>query len=163
MYAKYRPCPSVSGFKKTSVPFCPPVQCQGSAIPESARVIADQCPQAWVTTIAGPTCEADATLTGTGVVTTRRILVPVAPAAPIPIVPVGTIPARLTTQQRATEAIFNANDPYNPSTRFAQYFPPAPLPYICPERIPNNDPKPSTNICLPPQRYQGSASAPQTE
>jgi hypothetical protein len=33
------------------------------------------------------------------------------------------------------------------------------LPYICPERIPNNAPKPSTADCVPIRRFQGSAQA----
>jgi hypothetical protein len=73
----------------------------------------------------------------------------------MPYVTVGTIPARITTQQAATAAIASANDPYNPATRFTQYFPPAPLPYICPERIPNNLPIP-TSVCIPVTRYEGS-------
>jgi hypothetical protein len=56
-----------------------------------------------------------------------------------------------------------ANNPYDPATRFSQYFPPAPLPYVCPERIPNNDPKPSTRECIPITRFIGSKDAPQTE
>jgi hypothetical protein len=74
-------------------------------------------------------------------------------------VTVQNIPASVTTSQRVTEILTRESDPYNPNTRFAAYFPPAPLPYICPERIPNNAPKGSTADCIPLRRFQGSAEA----
>jgi hypothetical protein len=158
-----RPC-GATQWQKTSIPYCPPTIATGSAITESERMILRQPTEAWVTTQIGPTCIVDVppqTSTvcsvGSGVTTTRRVLVPVAPAAPMPYVPVGTTPASLTTQQRVVDTNSQAYNPYNPSTRFSQYFPPAPIPYICPMRIPNNDPKPSTRDCIPITRFHGSA------
>jgi hypothetical protein len=155
MYA--RRCP-VTQTNRPRIPYCPTPASPGSAIPESARMAKQQCPQAWVTTQRGPTCETDPT---TGVTSsspvsqTVRVLVPVAPSGPMPYVQVGTIPARISTQQAATATIATAYDPYNPATRFRQYFPPAPIPYVCPERIPNNLPIP-TSVCVPVTRYEGS-------
>ena len=76
----------------------------------------------------------------------------------MPYVEVGTTPAHLTTQQYATAAVANNFDPYNPATRFSQYFPPTPRPYICPERIPNNLPIPRS-VCVPVTRYEGSQAS----
>jgi hypothetical protein len=90
---------------------------------------------------------------------TQKVIVPVAAGTHPPIVNVGNTAASVTSAQRMTETLTQESDPYNPDTRFAAYFPPAPLPYICPERIPNNDPKPSTADCLPIRRFQGSAQA----
>jgi hypothetical protein len=162
MYAKYRPCPQPQQLAKTSVPFCPPAQAPGpGAIPESTRMIRDQCPSAWVTTYQGPaageTCGAPESLT----TRTVRVQIPVALSAPMPYVEVGTTPASVTLQQTQTNTIAAASNPYDPATRFAQYFPPAPIPYICPERIPNNLPLPP-DVCVPITRFKGSTQGPQT-
>jgi hypothetical protein len=144
---------------KAGNPYCPPVNSPGQAIPESARIAEQQCSPAVVTTQIGPSC-VDSTTTpnsGAPVSQTVRVLVPVPRAGPMPYVNVGTVPARITTQQAATAAVESSYDPYNPATRFRQYFPPAPLPYICPERIPNNLPIP-TSVCIPVTRYEGSAA-----
>jgi hypothetical protein len=77
----------------------------------------------------------------------------------VPVVDVQNVPASVTSAQRATTILKQESDPYDPKTRFAAYFPPAPLPYICPERIPNNLPKGSTADCVPLRRFQGSAQA----
>lgn len=154
MYARRCPIGSVT---KAKNPYCPPVSSPGYPIPESSRIAEQQCRNAIVTTQRGPSCE-DATSNTEGggpVSRTVRVVVPVPAAAPMPYVDVGTVPARLTTQQAATAAVTTASDPYNPATRFRQYFPPAPLPYICPERIPNNLPIP-TSVCIPVTRYEGS-------
>ena len=154
MYA--RRCP-VGRVTKAGNPYCPPTQSPGSAKSESARMTEQQCRPAWVTTQIGPPCE-DATSnpsSGSPVSQTVRILVPVPVSGPMPYVSVGTVPARITTQQAATATVATAYDPYNPATRFRQYFPPAPLPYVCPERIPNNLPIP-TSVCIPVTRFEGS-------
>lgn len=150
MYA--RRCP-VGRVTKAGNPYCPPPQSPGSAKPESARLAEQQCRLAIVTTQIGP--PATTTDSCSFVSETTRVIVPVPASAPMPYVPVGTVPARITTQQAASAAVFAASDPYNPATRFRQYFPPAPLPYICPERIPNNLPIP-TSVCIPVTRYEGS-------
>ena len=155
MYAR-RSCP-VTRVNKASTPCCPPPRnysvstavAPGQSIPESMRMLAQQCPTAVVTTQEGPSCA-----TGPASKTVREV-VRVDPAAPMPYVEVGTVPARITTQQNATAVIQAGYDQYNPATRFRQYFPPAPLPYVCPERIPNNLPIP-TSVCVPVTRYEGS-------
>jgi hypothetical protein len=154
MYA--RRCP-IGRVTKAGNPYCPPTQSPGSAIPESARLAEQQCRTAIVTTQIGPPCEIATSNASSGapVSQTVRVEVPVPAGAPPPYVVVGTVPARITTQQAATAAIASGYDQYNPATRFRQYFPPAPLPYICPERIPNNLPIP-TSVCIPVTRYEGS-------
>lgn len=154
MYA--RRCP-VNRVTKAGNPYCPPTRSPGSAIPESARMVEQQCRTAWVTTQIGPPCEIATSnpTSGSPVSQTVRVEVPVPASAPMPYVVVGTVPARITTQQAATATIASGYDPYNPATRFRQYFPPAPLPYVCPERIPNNLPIP-TSPCIPVTRYEGS-------
>jgi hypothetical protein len=151
-----RSCP-VGRVSKPSIPFCPPPPSPGSAIPESARMAKQLCRTAIVTTQRGPACESASSnpTAGEPVSQTVRVVVPVPPGGPMPFVEVGTVPARITTQQAATAVVGTAYDPYNPATRFRQYFPPAPLPYVCPERIPNNLPIP-TSICIPVTRYEGS-------
>lgn len=144
-----RRCP-IGRVTKDGNPYCPPVASPGSAKSESARMAEQQCRTALVTTQLGPAC-------GGPVSQTVRVEVRVPAAAPMPYVDVGTVPARITTQQAATAAISTGYDPYNPATRFRQYFPPAPLPYVCPERIPNNLPIPTT-VCIPVTRYEGSAA-----
>lgn len=153
MYTRYRPCPPTQ-VQKASVPYCPPVQSNGpGAIAESSRLTAQlaACGSAWVQTIPGPPCLVGDTSNG------GKIRVAVPPAGPLPVVEVRTTPASLTTQQAATATLFDATNPANPATRFAQYFPPAPIPYECPVRIPNNEPKPSVRDCVPITRFMGSA------
>jgi len=153
MYSRYRPCPPTA-VQKTSIPYCPPVVGSGpGAIAESAHLAQKvaSCGSAWVQTIPGPR------LCGVSEPTGGVIRVAVPPAGPLPVVEVGTVPASLTTQQAATATLFDATNPYNPATRFAQYFPPPPVPAPCPFRMPNNDPKPSTRDCIPIRRFMGSA------
>jgi len=88
----------------------------------------------------------------------RKLEIPVPSGSPAPIVTVQNIPTSVTLRQRVATILDNESNPYNPNTRFAAYFPPAPIPYECPERIPNNLPKPSTADCLPIRRFQGSAA-----
>jgi hypothetical protein len=90
---------------------------------------------------------------------TKQVIVPVPTGTAVPIVNISNTPASVTSAQRAKEILARESDSYNPQTRFAAYFPPAPLPYICPERIPNNYSKPSTADCIPIRRFQGSAQA----
>jgi hypothetical protein len=108
----------------------------------------------WVTTFAGP----DITTSSfcNSIPEKIRIQVPVRSES-IPYIPTTTTPASVTTSQLRANIQLSESNPYDPATRFRQYFPPAPLPYICPERIPNNEPKASTRPCLPIQRFHGSA------
>jgi len=125
--------------------------------PESMRMLADVCPHAYITV---PTARGDCTVVQTSSMTiaaTEKLLVPVYPGNTPPIVSVQTMPASITTQQRALSVAAVESDPYNPATRFAAYFPAPPIPYICPERLPNNDPKPSTRPCIGITRFASSA------
>ncbi len=117
------------------------------AIPESARVIQNQCPEVWLTVTDTPTC------TDSGRV---KILVPTTPGLPPPAAIVANTPASQTTQNKSVAVLNNASNPYDPATRFAQYFPPQPPGVECPERLPNNLPLPSTRPCIPVTRFHGS-------
>jgi hypothetical protein len=121
------------------------------------RMLTSVCPTAIVTVIAAPD---DCTVVNTSSVTkaaTEQIVVPVYPGNTPPVVPVQTTSASITTQQRASSVAAMESDPYNPATRFAAYFPAPPIPYICPERLPNNEPKPSTRLCVGFTRFASSA------
>ena len=150
--------------KPTGVSCCPrQTPSLGNAVPESVRVMQERCKFAYVTTYIGASPNYDpmngmSTMSTTivcGAPGIQKITVPV--VSIVPLVDVGSVSASTTSRQRALEVISIGSDPYNPATRFAQFFPPAPIPYICPERIPNNDPKPSTAPCLPIQFFMGSA------
>jgi len=158
MYTKYNRCPPP---RKLIIERCPPHyiskldNTQPGAIPESVRTTAWHCS----TAIVNVTNFLEYNSSCTTVIGTQKVIVPVAPGNPPPVVNVVNTPASVTSAQRVTEILTKESDPYNPETRFAAYFPPAPMPYICPERIPNNAPKPSTADCLPIRRFQGSAQA----
>ncbi len=125
------------------------------AVPESVRTSKWICSTA---TVCVPSLQE---YTSSCIVTTgpTKLSVPVPVGTSPPVVTVQNIAASVTTSQRVSEMLARESDPYNPNTRFAAYFPPAPLPYICPERIPNNLPKGSTADCVPIRRFQGSAEA----
>lgn len=162
MYSKYNCCP-VPRRPVPAASCCLPLQggalkidnTQPGAMPESVRQSQWICSTA---TVCVPTV-----LEYTSSCTTSKgptkISIPVPVGSPPPLVTVQNVPASVTSAQRVSEILTKESDPYNPNTRFAAYFPPAPLPYICPERIPNNLPKGSTTDCVPLRRYQGSAQA----
>lgn len=143
---------------------CSPTPTVGpGAVPESIRMLSQSCGEAIVTTQFYTPAGYDALRTMSTMSTTMymcsdtervKILVPVPEGSRPPVVQVGTVPASVTTQQRATDVGLNR---YDPVKRFAQYFPPAPLPYICPERIPNNLPLPKETVCLPNTPFITSA------
>ena len=58
-----------------------------------------------------------------------------------PVMVVGNTPASLTTIQRQTASLYAGNDPYNPATRFTQYFPKLPPGIPCIPTQPNNSPQ----------------------
>lgn len=122
------------------------------AIPESARLIAQRCPEMWVTTNEPISC-ANGDAASSGTTRVQKIRVPTTTGT-LPIVQVGTTLASVTTQYKATQVLNNASDPYDPATRFAQYFPPQPPVPPCPERIPN--PAPPDRPCVPNMRFHGS-------
>lgn len=155
MYSKYKHCAvrtgrALAANTELCDTLCTPGIADPGAIPESARMTAEQCATMVVTTLAHTPCSAANRVTQD---------VPVVPGSSIPVMPVMSIPASVTIQQKAADAVFNESNPYDPATRFSQYFPAPPLPYVCPERIPTNEPKPSTAPCLPIQRFQGSRAA----
>jgi hypothetical protein len=159
MYTKYNCCPPP---RKLIIEHCCTPHhvskldnTQPGAVPESIRTGTWNCS----TAIVSVTNLMEYNSTSATRLGTQKVLVPVAPGNHPPVVNVGNTPASVTSVQRATETLTQESDQYNPETRFAAYFPPAPLPYICPERIPNNDPKPSTADCLPIRQFQGSAQA----
>lgn len=115
------------------------------AIPESARIATMKCGDIWTSQTIAKDCS----------YTTQKVKLPLAGGS-VPFTDVGTRPASATTMMKGETARFTTSDPYDPVTRFSQYFPAPPLPYVCPERIPNNDPKPSTRECLPLRRFRGS-------
>jgi len=115
------------------------------AVPESVRIAEVKCGDIWTTQMIAKDCS----------YTTQKVKLPIAGGS-VPFTDVGTRPASVTTMMKGESARITTVDPYNPATRFSQYFPAPPLPYECPERIPNNDPKPSTRECLPLRRFRGS-------
>ena len=121
----------------------------GGAIPESARMGSRACNTVWLTTTTPSAC---------GTTTTSTQLVPVTASSQIPFVDVGNTPASVTTALRANGLSLTASDPYNPATRFSQYFPPAPPAPVCPERLPNPV-RPRTTPCLPNRRAMTSKEA----
>lgn len=129
--------------------------------PESLRIKNIQCGLATATVTTAVTCVQLSQTNGQGLpsihTSTNRVNIPVIPGSVVPSVNVGTIPASATVANKSKIILSQESNPYNPDTRFRQYFPTPPIPYQCPERIPNNYPKPSTIPCLPIQRFQGSS------
>ena len=153
MYRRYNHCPPVPTNNKRSIPYIPgpPPARLGTIQPESSRMAQDQCSTMFLTvqnTIAP--CQP--------VGLTHVIEVPVIPGGPLPFATVGTVPASLTTQQQTQALQLVNSDPYNPATRFAQYFPTPPLPYCPPPRLPTNEPPAPLFPCVPTQRFQGSVA-----
>ena len=129
---KYNPCPQTT-YNGRTMPYCKPVVGRGSAIPESTRVLAETCSTTYVL--------------GQPVVNQPTL------------VPVQTTPASSTTAAAARAVQQQESDPYNPATRFSQYFPAEPLPYIEPRtmRVPSNEPLPPVVVCVPNNRYESTA------
>jgi hypothetical protein len=71
----------------------------------------------------------------------------------IPYMNVIATPASGTTQSIQTAVLFAGNNPYNPATRFTQYFPRLPPPPPCPVAVPNPGYVPP---CVPPTMFRGS-------
>ena len=72
----------------------------------------------------------------------------------VPYIDVVAAPASGTTLSIQNAVLFAANDPYNPATRFAQYFPRLPPPPPCPIPVPN--PGAIIGPCSPPLMFRGS-------
>ena len=116
---------------------CPPqptISDQYSAVPESVRMQSDTCNKAQYSTF---------------VTVQSGISVPIIAGAPVPYVDVVATPASSTTSLQRLNVV-------TATTRFEQYFPPAPLPYVCPIRIPSNEPKASQVPCNPISHFPNS-------
>lgn len=76
----------------------------------------------------------------------------------LPYVNVETTSESVTTaNHRLATIAFTQQAPTATSdTRFAQYFPPTPRPYVCPERLPSNEPAAPDRPCIPITRFEGS-------
>jgi hypothetical protein len=127
---------------------------QPGAIPESVRIANN-----WNCSTATVSVQNLVEFQSTCVTSIGKTKISVPVTSSPPVIVVKNVPASVTMEHRVRELETNISNPYDPETRFAAYFPPAPLPYICPERIPNNESKPSTADCLPIRRFQGSAQA----
>lgn len=149
MYTRYfhshsRPAPA-----QVSRAYCPPVKTPGSGHdsgitpPDSCHMEMNAYTNQWVTSpvvVNGVTQKVTTQVNGNGV---------------LPYVEVGTTPESVTTANRGLAA------QQTPATttvdsRFAQYFPPAPRPYVCPERLPSNEPAAPDRPCVPITRFEGS-------
>jgi len=153
-YASQTVCRPPVRVNKTSVGSCRPVVIPDSiqAQAESSR-IASKVTSVFATTPATPNCVGNG---GNGSSNVNQSTTPVTPGAPIPYVPTGTLAASVTVQQQAARVVAVSMDPYNPATRFSQYFPPAPMPYCRPVRYVKADTLPSVIQCRPIQRFTGS-------
>ena len=142
---------------------------------ESERMASEVCAMAWMTISCAP---ASCDTIGAGTVLNnmngvpmeyqtaipwtgstspnKRIQVPVIPSLGPPIAVVASQPASVALQQKTAARQLMESDPYNPTTRFAQYFPPAPVPLPCVVRLPNTNPPVPLPPCIPPTRFQGS-------
>jgi len=128
-----------------SLPYCATPGPGG--IPESARVT--NCGIAWIRTVTNDPCNPQPVMISTIVAT----------GTPMPLVVVASTPASATIQKQKQIIANNVSDPYNPATRFAQYFPAPSLPYEPPVRLPSNEPPASLQTCQPIRRFQGSSAS----
>jgi hypothetical protein len=142
-----------------SIPYTPklrPTIAQTNSVPESVRLQARAPPNISVTV------SDSSPLYGIPISAVEnppnKLYLPVIPGYPMPMTEVGTMSASQTTQRRALVTQILAQDKYDPDTRFTQYFPPKPVPYRCPDRVPTKDPRPSVRICQPIRTFQGSVA-----
>jgi len=179
MYARFKygcgPAPKLIPTPLTPPPL--PAPPTAPILLESERMASEMCPTAWMT-ISCPPASCDTIGAGTvlnataGIpieyrtaipwtgcaVPTQRIQIPVIPSQGPPVAVVGGQPASVALQQKTTARQLMESDPYNPTTRFAQYFPPAPVPAPCIVRLPNTNPPIPLIPCIPPTRFQGSTA-----
>lgn len=135
---------------------CNPVRTNQTAIPESSRIMKTHCSTVWVTTFTGVPSD-DQILHQSTVSRVQKIQVPLNLGTTPAFVPVENRPASQTTANLANTVQRIESNPYNPDTRFSVYFPAPPVPYECPERLPNPVYQTSTADCLPLRRFQGSS------
>jgi hypothetical protein len=136
-YCNQRPFINCQPRNTVTVNCCPPqptISDQYSAVPESIRIQSDTCNNAQYSTF---------------VTVQSGISIPIIAGAAIPYVDVGATPASSTTSLQRLNVL-------TATTRFEQYFPPAPLPYVCPIRIPSNEPKASQIPCNPISHFPNS-------
>ena len=165
MYKKYNPCPPQPKLR-FEAPYTPHQSSPGpGAIPESVRVTSEQCNPVWLTTAVVPICQSTFTspvVTPAGVQfpptgRVQKIQVPFIPGTPPAYAVIQSVPASLTTRQNAIATVAQGANPYNPATRFSQYFPPAPVPLPCPIRPQVVQPPPQPDNCDPITRFKGSS------
>lgn len=153
-------CYKVSNTIKPAIGLCcepmPKPNPDPKGYPESVRMSSEICEKPIVTVSNSQSCLYTTSIKPPPNLPPNKIQIPVVPTSSLPVVLVETTSASSTVSQKKNAVLFFESDPYNPATRFSQYFPPAPIPYQCPERIPNNDTKPSTAPCIPITRFQGS-------
>lgn len=177
MYARFKygcpPPPKLIPTPLTPAPL--PAPPTAPILLESERMASQVCATAWVTSPAAPAsydtigagivlnnmsgvqieCQTSIPWTGS-TQPTQRIQVPVIPSQGPPVVVLGSQPASVALQQKTAVRRLMESDPFNPTTRFAQYFPPAPVPAPCVVRLPNTNPPVPLIPCIPPTRFQGS-------
>lgn len=124
--------------RRPFIPCCPSNPGSGHSIPESVR-------------IQSLSCEVRANTSESANTNIPLVVVNNTP------VDVGTTRASFTSQQRVTTVLNGALNPYDPNTRFNQYFPAPPIPLACPVRIPSNEPLPSIRPCVGVALFKGSA------
>ena len=156
-FASQTVCVPVVRTQKTSMGYRCPVVIPDSiqAQAESSR-IASKVKSVFMTAPASANCEGNS---GSNQSNVLQSTTPVTPGAPIPYAPVGAPAASFTVANRAAQAVAISVNPFNPKTRFSQYFPPPPMPYCPPVRYVKADTLPSVNTCRPIQRFTGIPAA----
>lgn len=157
MYSKYKHCASYTPVHPTASQSCCVTKESmpgPGAIPESSRLAARRCGTIWVTVPPRSSCGSSGG--GETANEPEKVEIPITASDVIPVQTVETTPASATVRLTAERVRQQESNPYNPATRFAQYFPAPPLPYVCPERIPNNGPAARISECVPVARYSGS-------
>lgn len=140
MYSKYNKCPVTRPIQQPM--YCKPIISNATPMSESERMTKNRCAEYIVKPTPASSCE----------IYEKQITIPVTPGMSIPYTEVKNNPASATISINAS----TSEDVYDPVDRFRKYFPPPPIPYQCPVRIPNNYPLPSTQPCIPFVRFQGS-------
>ena len=116
------------------------------AVKESMRISAQRCTPMVVTTV---TSDCSGTVVS-------QVSIPIVPGADVPYVPIQNTPASVTLNALKNSLLTTVSDPYNPATRFSQYFPPQPPGYDPPVPLPNNYPREPMNLCGPNRVFTGS-------
>lgn len=148
-------CPPEPKQKTPVGPCCPvviPDTIQAQA--ESSR-IASKVKSVFTTVPTYPNC-----VNNNGGASVQQSTSLLTPGAPIPYASTGAPAASKTVQSKAAQVVAASTNPYNPTTRFAQYFPKQPPLFYCETpRYVKADTLPSVNTCRPIQRFTGIPNA----